>query len=158
MSSTKLHLVGFTKLHNTLFHKISSRLMVHGKRAKAETILREALLKVREESFGNAGGFPRTVLAAIVQVCPALEVKSVRRGGGAFQVPFPLSRSRQLYMGLSWLVEGARIRRKKSSSSLKDALAREILEAAHGKGWATTQRKAMHKKAVSNRAFKHFRW
>ena len=149
MSSNNLYL--------TLVRKVTSRLMIHGKRAKAESILGQALLKVEKEHREKRGGLPRAFLLTISRVCPALEVKSVRRGGGIFQVPFPVSKNRQIYMGLSWLIKGARTRRKKCYS-LEKALTLEILDTCKGKSWSLGQRKSMHRKAIANKAFKHFRW
>lgn len=74
---------------------------------------------------------------------------------GVFQVPFPLSPSRQLSLGLGWLVAEAR---RSSLRSFPKALARELAEAARGQGPTVRRRRLQHKLAKANRAFTHFRW
>jgi len=79
----------------------------------------------------------------------------VALGRGVFQVPFPLSPSRQLSLGLGWLVAEAR---RSSLRSFPKALARELAEAARGQGPTVRRRRLQHKLAKANRAFTHFRW
>lgn len=139
-------------VEDRLLRKLTGRLMQKGKRAQAEGLLRKTLVALGR---GKAPPLRRTLVRALLRICPLVEVKAIRRGGGVFQVPFPLSPSRQLSLGLGWLVAEAR---RSSLRSFPKALARELAEAARGQGPTVRRRRLQHKLAKANRAFTHFRW
>ena len=85
--------------------KLIARVMVDGKRSKAEKIV---LASLQEISRSSRLPVRRVVIQALINVCPVVEVKSLRVGGGAFQVPFPISKTKQLSLGIRWLVKHAR--------------------------------------------------
>jgi small subunit ribosomal protein S7 len=126
--------------------------MHKGKLFKAEKLLLEALRLLQKRIK-----IPlyHIILKLLIHICPLLEVKSVRRGGGFFRVPFPLSRKKQFSLGLSSLIKEAR---KRNTPSFHIALCRECLEASQGRGPTVRKRKYHHKLARGSRAFAHFRW
>jgi small subunit ribosomal protein S7 len=56
---------------------------------------------------------------------------------------------------LRWLVQFADARK---GTTMREALAGEILEAYQGQGNAIRKRDEVHKMAQANKAFAHFRW
>ena len=132
--------------------KLIARVMVDGKRSKAEKIVLASLQQVNQSSKLPVR---RVLIQALINVCRVVEVKSLRVGGGAFQVPFPISKTKQLSLGIRWLVKHAR---KRAGRSMVDRLTREILDASNGQGESVRARQLQHKLAEANRAFAHFRW
>ena len=133
-------------------NKLICRVMIDGKRSKAESIILSTLQKISSTSKIPVR---QVIMKALLNVCPIIEVKSLRVGGGAFQVPFPISKSKQLSVGIQWLVKHARSRPGKS---MADRLSREIIDASTGQGASVRTCELQHKLAQANRAFAHFRW
>jgi small subunit ribosomal protein S7 len=140
------------KVQDPIMNKLICRVMVDGKRSKAESIVLSTLQRISKTSKIPAR---QVIMKALLNVCPIIEVKSLRVGGGAFQVPFPISKSKQLSVGIQWLVKHARGR---SGRSMADRLSREIMDASTGQGASVRACELQHKLAQSNRAFAHFRW
>jgi len=88
-------------------------------------------------------------------VKPTLEVRSRRVGGATYQVPVEVRQSRQVTLGLRWLVQYSRARREKT---MVERLMNELLDASNGLGAAVKRREDTHKMAESNKAFAHYRW
>ena len=79
----------------------------------------------------------------------------MRKSGGTYQIPIPISQIRQESLAISWIVAVAR---KRSEKSIEIKLAKELLEANNNRGNSIKKRDALHKIGQSNRAFAHFRW
>ena len=87
--------------------KLINRIMVDGKKGKAETILYEAFDIIKERTKED----PVVVFEkALENIKPQLEVKSRRVGGSNYQVPVEVSETRSQTLGLRWLVNYARLR------------------------------------------------
>jgi small subunit ribosomal protein S7 len=139
-------------LQRSFFGHVTTRLMKNGKLFKAENIFLKSLHLLRKRSKIPLS---HLILKLLVNICPVLEVKSIRRGGGVFRVPFPLSKKRQFFLGLSWLIQETR---KRSGLSFPIVFSRELLEASRGRGSTVRKRRSNHKLARASRAFAHFRW
>jgi small subunit ribosomal protein S7 len=135
-----------------VMEKLIARVMVDGKRSKAEKIVLASLQRISSTSKIPVR---KVVIKALINVCPIVEVKSLRVGGGAFQVPFPIGKTKQLSLGICWLVKNAR---KRPGHSMVDRLSREIIDASNVQGASVRTRELQHKLAEANRAFAHFRW
>ena len=132
--------------------KLVNRMMIGGKRGKAQTILYEAFDIVKEKT----GEEPMEVFnKAMENIKPLLEVKSRRVGGSNYQVPVEVSAERSQALGLRWLVNYARLR---GGKGMAENLANEIIDASNGTGAAVKKREDTHKMAEANKAFAHFRW
>ena len=91
--------------------KLINRVMLDGKRGKAQTIVYKAFNMVQEKTNEN----PNDVFTkAMENVTPAIEVKSRRVGGANVQVPVEVSATRGEALALRWLVGAARTRGGKS--------------------------------------------
>ena len=92
---------------------------------------------------------------AVENVKPAVEVRSKRVGGAAYQVPMQVSRNRQQSLAIRWIL-GA-VRDKKGRPTCVK-LATELLAAYNREGTAMTKRENVHRMADANKAFAHFAW
>ena len=80
--------------------KLINRMMIGGKRGKAEKILYDAFDIIKEKTGEN----PLDVFnKALENIKPLLEVKSRRVGGSNYQVPMEVSADRSQALGLRWL-------------------------------------------------------
>jgi small subunit ribosomal protein S7 len=135
-----------------LASRFINRLMLSGKRGKAEYIFYQAM-KVVEEKTGTPAieAFEK----AIQNVTPAVEVRPRRVGGQTYQVPMEVRPERRRTLAFRWLIGAAR---KRSGKSMVDKLSNEVLDAFNGSGQAMKKREDTHKMAESNKAFAHYRF
>ncbi|RSL28858.1 30S ribosomal protein S7 [Salibacterium salarium] len=140
-------------LYNSkLVTRLINRIMLDGKKGKAQNILYKAFNLVQERS----GKDPMEVFdQALKNVMPVLEVKSRRVGGANYQVPIEVKPDRRTTLGLRWMVSYARLRGEKS---MEERLANEILDGANNTGSAVKKREDTHRMAEANKAFAHYRW
>lgn len=135
-----------------LVSRLINRLMVHGKRGKASTILYKAFDIVNEET----GDEPLEVFEqAMKNIMPVLETRSRRVGGSNFQVPLEVRPERRTTLALRWMVNYARLRGEKT---MYERLAYEIMDAANNTGASVRRREEVHQRAEANKAFAHYRW
>ena len=132
--------------------KLINRMMIGGKRGKAQTILYDAFEIIKTKT----GKEPMEVFnKALENIKPALEVKSRRVGGGNYSVPVEVSADRSQALALRWLVNYARLR---GGKGMAENLANEIIDASEGTGGAVKKREDTHRMAEANKAFAHYRW
>lgn len=141
------------KYRNPLVAKFINRVMLDGKKSKAQTIVYGAFniieQKIKEEP-------PLEIFKkALKNVQPKLEIKARRIGGATYQIPVEVRPDRSIALGMRWLVGYARERKGKA---MEEKLADEIMQAQKGEGASVKKREDMHKMAEANRAFAHFRW
>ena len=135
-----------------LITRLINRIMVDGKRGKAETIVYDAFKMVKEKTNSD----PNEVFTkALENVKPALEVKARRVGGANYQVPMEVSNERAQSLALRWLDTAARNR---GGKSMAEKLANEIVDASNSTGGAVKKREDTHRMAEANKAFAHYRW
>ncbi len=138
--------------NSKLVTKLINRLMIDGKKGKAQTILYDALEIVKEKENKE----PLEVLEkAIENIKPALEVKSRRVGGANYQVPIEVRPDRSQALALRWLVQYSRLR---GGHSMAENLANEIIDASNSVGASVKKREDTHRMAEANKAFAHYRW
>jgi len=138
--------------NSPLVTQLVNKILLHGKRSVAESIVYGALEGTREKT-GNDPVI--TLKRALENVKPALEVKSRRVGGATYQVPIEVKAGRATTLALRWLISYSRARREKT---MTERLMNEILDASNGLGAAVKRREDTHKMAESNKAFAHYRW
>jgi small subunit ribosomal protein S7 len=135
-----------------LVTRLINRMMVDGKRGKAQAILYKSFELVQERSGKDA---MEVFELALKNVMPVLEVKARRVGGANYQVPIEVRPERRTTLGLRYLVNYSRLRGEKT---MEERLANEILDAANNTGASVKKREDMHKMAEANKAFAHYRW
>lgn len=140
-------------IHNSkLVTRLINRIMIDGKKSKAQNILYRAFDIVKERT----GQDPMEVFEqALKNIMPVLEVKARRVGGANYQVPVEVKPDRRTTLGLRWLVQYARTRGEKT---MEERLAAEMIDAANNTGAAVKKREDVHRMAEANKAFAHYRW
>ena len=129
-----------------------NRVLLHGKRSIAESIVYNALEGTREKTQVDP---LITLKRALDNIKPAVEVRSRRVGGATYQVPVEVKASRSTTLALRWLIDYSRSRREKS---MAERLTNELIDASNGLGAAVKRREDTHKMAEANKAFAHYRW
>ena len=129
-----------------------NRVLLHGKRSTAESIVYNALEGTREKTQIDP---LITLKRALDNIKPAVEVRSRRVGGATYQVPVEVKASRSTTLALRWLIDYSRSRREKS---MAERLTNELIDASNGLGAAVKRREDTHKMAEANKAFAHYRW
>lgn len=121
--------------NSKLVTRLINKIMVDGKKGKAQKILYRAFDIVRERT----GRDPLEVFEeALNNVMPVLEVRARRVGGSNYQVPVEVRPDRRITLGLRYLVNYARLRGEKT---MEERLANEILDAANNTGAAVKNAK-----------------
>ena len=129
-----------------------NRVLLHGKRSTAESIVYGALVGSRGKTQIDP---VITLKRALDNIKPAVEVRSRRVGGATYQVPIEVKAGRSTTLALRWLVDYSRLRREKS---MAERLMNELIDASNGLGAAVKRREDTHKMAEANKAFAHYRW
>jgi small subunit ribosomal protein S7 len=129
-----------------------NRVLLHGKRSSAESIVYNALEGTRAKTQVDP---LITLKRALDNIKPAVEVRSRRVGGATYQVPIEVKASRSTTLALRWLIDYSRSRREKS---MAERLTNELIDASNGLGAAVKRREDTHKMAEANKAFAHYRW
>lgn len=138
--------------NSKLVTRLINRIMLDGKRGKAQTILYDAFNLIKDRT----GKEPMEVFEqAIKNIMPVLEVKARRVGGANYQVPIEVKPERRTSLGLRWLVNYSRLRGEKT---MVERLASEIIDASNNAGASVKKREDTHKMAEANKAFAHYRW
>jgi small subunit ribosomal protein S7 len=135
-----------------LVTQVINKVMSHGKKSVAESIVYTAL-----EQVGTKTGKPpvEVLEQAVKSVTPVLEVKSRRVGGANYQVPVEVPQRRARPLAVRWLVSFARERREKR---MEEKLAGEILDALNQQGGAFKKKDDVYRMAQANKALAHYRW
>ncbi|MCL2521598.1 MAG: 30S ribosomal protein S7 [Erysipelotrichales bacterium] len=132
--------------------KTINAIMQAGKRGVAQSILYGAFDRIKE----STGQEPLVVFEqALVNITPALEVRSRRIGGQNYQVPVEVRPERKQTLALRWLITYSR---KRGEKTMEERLAREILDASNNTGASVKKKEDTHKMAEANKAFAHYRW
>lgn len=135
--------------NSTIVAKLINFVMRKGKKQLAMKIVYRALEKVKEKTKEN----PIEVLEkAIEKSSPNWEIRMMRIGGAAYQVPIKVASDRAWRLALKWMVEGSK---SKKGRPMEEKLAEEILASAQGEGFAAKKKEEIHKIAEANRAFAH---
>jgi len=126
--------------------------MLRGKKNIAFDIFYDAIAIVAEKSGEDGVAVWKK---ALVNVTPAVEVKSRRIGGATFQIPMEIRAERKSSIGMKNLISFSRKRHEKTMSQ---KLAAEILAAHKEEGSAFKRKEDTHRMAEANKAFSHFRF
>ena len=141
-------------VHDSLLaSKFINCLMLDGKKSIAQGVFYDALAIIKERMPAEE---PIEVFTqAVENVKPAIEVRSKRVGGAAYQVPMQVNRVRQQSLSFRWILMAVRDK-KGRPTALK--LADELIAAFNREGAAMTRRENVHRMADANKAFAHFGW
>lgn len=140
------------KYGSEIVSRLIKKVMLHGKKAIAESIVYAVLEKGAKEVNVEPMVFLNT---AVDNLRPALETKSRRVGGANYQVPLPVSPRRQEALSIRWIVDAARA---KSGDNYDVLLLKEMVDAYNRTGSAWEKKMNLEKMAEANKAFAHFKW
>ncbi|MEK9658147.1 MAG: 30S ribosomal protein S7 [bacterium] len=140
------------KFNSIVLTKFINKLMINGKKRKAENIVYKAIDNLESKIEENGlDGF----LKVLNLVAPKMEVKSRRVGGATYQVPMQVPKDRAVALAMRWIIANAR---KRKSKQMVEKLSEELYDAYNETGAAIKQKIDTHKMAESNKAFAHFRF
>ena len=132
--------------------KFINNVMLHGKKDVAQNLVYSAI----EDGAKEVGVPPMDFLNQLVNnVRPALEIKARRVGGANYQVPMPVSPTRQETLVMRWIIG---IARSKTGASFDKILKEELVNAYNNTGEAVKKKEDTERMAEANKAFAHFRW
>ena len=149
---TKRPVVADPVYNSPVVTALINRVLLHGKRSTAESIVYNALEGTRTKTQVDP---IITLKRALDNIKPAIEVRSRRVGGATYQVPVEVKAGRSTTLALRWLIDYSRLRREKS---MAERLMNELIDASNGLGAAVKRREDTHKMAEANKAFAHYRW
>ena len=136
-----------------LASKFVNCLMHDGKKSTAQAVFYDALGIIHERISDVE---PIEVFTqAVENVKPAIEVRSKRVGGAAYQVPMQVNRPRQQSLAIRWILMAVRERKGRATH---EKLAEELMAAYKKEGTAMARRDNVHRMADANKAFAHFAW
>ena len=141
------------KFGSLLASKFVNCLMVDGKKSVAQGVFYRAL-DIVSQKISDAEPI-EVFTRAVENVKPAVEVRSKRVGGAAYQVPMQVNRTRQQSLAIRWILQAVR---DKKGRATHEKLAEEIIAAYKREGAAVTKRDNVHRMADANKAFAHFAW
>jgi small subunit ribosomal protein S7 len=137
---------------SVLLQTFINKLMVEGKKSKAEKIVYRALEEVGKRTQQEP---LKVFIRAIENTAPLLQVKARRVGGATYQIPVEVTKARGQALAMQWVRQVSRTRKGKS---MIENLAAELIDASNGVGGAIKMKEDVHKTAEANKAFSHFRW
>lgn len=138
-----------------LIQKFINVVMERGKKDVARTIVYDAIDVLAQKTNGNKEQALLLFNKAFGQIIPTIEVRPRRVGGSVYQVPREVPGDRSKALAMRWLIEAAS---KRSDRTMGQRIARELLDAAEGRGNAIKKKNDVHKMAEANRAFSHYAW
>lgn len=133
--------------------KFINKVMMHGKKTVARTIVYNALEKFAEKV--KAANPLEAFEQAIENSKPSLEVKTRRIGGANYQVPVEIPGDRRTAMAMQWIITNSR---SKPGRSMEDALASELIDCFNHQGATIKKKDDTHRMAEANKAFAHYKW
>jgi small subunit ribosomal protein S7 len=151
--ATKRNVQPDIRYNSPLVAHLVNVVMQSWKKNLAQRIVYGAFEKVSEKL--EKGDPVDLLIGALENARPRLEVKSRRVGGATYQVPVEISYERQESLALRWIVSAASDRK---GTTMRDALAAEIIDAYNNTGTVVKKKEDTHKMAQANRAFAHLRW
>jgi small subunit ribosomal protein S7 len=147
----KIPLAADPRYNDTQVTRFVNNMMWEGKKNSAFTIFYDAMEKVGKQTGEN--GY-EVWKKALVNVTPAVEVRSRRIGGATFQIPTEVRADRKISLSMKWLIRYSRAR---NGRSMAEKLAGEIVAASKGEGAAFKKKEDTHRMAEANKAFAHFK-
>src|SRR5919202_724978 len=121
------------------------RIMQHGKKSVASSIVYDALKTIQERT----GAEPLELFEqAVRNATPLVEVKARRVGGATYQVPMEVRSERGIALALRWLTQYSR---QRAGKTMALRLANELMDAANDTGGAVRKREETHRMAEANK-------
>jgi len=135
ITSSRKQLTPDPRHESMLASKFINCLMHDGKKSTAQAVFYDALGIIRERvtDVDSIEVFTQ----AVENVKPAIEVRSKRVGGAAYQVPMQVNRPRQQSLAIRWILMAVRERKGRATH---EKLAEELIAAYKKEGTAMARR------------------
>jgi small subunit ribosomal protein S7 len=153
ITASRKQLKADPRFDSVLASKFINCLMHDGKKHTAQKVFYDAL-EIVQTKIGDAEPI-EVFTQAVENVKPAIEVRSKRVGGAAYQVPMQVNRQRQQSLAIRWILMAVR---EKKGRATHEKLAEELMAAYKKEGVAMSRRDNVHRMADANKAFAHFAW
>lgn len=153
ITASRKQLKADPKYGSLLAAKFVNCLMWDGKKSTAYGVFYDAL-DILKERFPEEESI-NVFTQALENVKPNIEVRSKRVGGASYQVPMPVSKTRQQSLAIRWILMTIR---DKKGKPIAEKLADELTAAFKKEGASMTKRENVHRMAEANKAFAHFGW
>lgn len=140
------------QFNDVMVAKFVNNLMLKGKKDISYKIFYSAIATVSDKLNENGLDVWKK---AVVNITPAVEVRSRRIGGATFQIPSEIRSSRKQSIAMKNMISFARKRHEKT---MAERLAGEIMAAYKEEGGAFKKKEETHRMADANKAFSHFRF
>ena len=150
-AAKKRPLAADPKFNDQLVTRFVNCLMWDGKKSLAYKIFYDSIDKVSDITKQEGYEVWKT---ALLNVTPAVEVRSRRIGGSTFQIPTEVRADRKTSLAIKWMISFARAR---TGKSMAEKLSAEIVAASKNEGNSIKKKEDIHKMAEANKAFSHFR-
>ncbi|XP_022080524.1 28S ribosomal protein S7, mitochondrial-like [Acanthaster planci] len=154
--------------YDPLINKFVNIMNKKGKRQTVKKIMDRTLEKVKREQLvkynkapeaerSSVEINPRVIFLKAIENCkPLMGLAVVKKGGKNYQVPTPLTPSRQRFLAMKWILEECSTKPLKVHMPVK--LSSELLDAYNNTGKVIKRKHDLHKQCEANRAYAHFRW
>lgn len=136
-------------LASFVVQKFISQIMKNGKKFKSEKLLKKILVKISLKGYSPVS----TLVLAINNVKPIVDVRTIRRKGKKFKVPVPLKSTRQITKSIQTILRVA-----KNKIFFEEYLADELINSMQGQSKSLKITLRLHKFAYQNRSFSNYRW
>jgi small subunit ribosomal protein S7 len=153
ITASRKKLTGDPRHDSLLASKFINCLMHSGKKSTAQAVFYDAL-DIVHKRLPDVDPI-EVFTQAVENVKPAIEVRSKRVGGAAYQVPMQVNRPRQQSLAIRWILMAVRERKGRATH---EKLADELVAAYNREGVAISRRENVHRMADANKAFAHFAW
>ncbi len=153
ITASRKQLAPDPRFDSMLASKFINCLMHDGKKHTAQMVFYDAL-DIIKEKIGDTEPI-EVFTQAVENVKPAIEVRSKRVGGAAYQVPMQVNRNRQQSLAIRWILMAVR---EKKGRAVHEKLAEELMAAYKKEGVAMSRRDNIHRMADANKAYAHFAW
>lgn len=138
-----------------LLYKFINLLMLSGKKFRSEKIFFNILkfLSLKSKKF------PFLIfITALKNISPLVIVKSIKIRGRSYQVPIPLKKLQQIFLGMKWLIKLCRIKKFSKNNFFVNNLIEQIFLALEKQGELIKKKHELHKFAKINRIYASYRW
>lgn len=137
---------------DSTIHKLINVLMKNGKKSIAE----KAVYKTLELIKIKYNQSPLYILKeAIDNIQPSVEIKTIKKNGKEYKIPYEINLKRQQSLAIRWLVLNLK---KSNEKTIQLKLFHEIINAYNKKGLSFKMKDDLHQQAEKNRPNLHYRW
>lgn len=131
---------------------IHQRLMRHGKKKLAYSILQKSLNNIKNQTQQD----PILIIEkAIRNTTPSIKIQKRRKGGTVYPIPMELQMDQGALAAVGWILMAAK---KRSGRTLAINLANEFIDASKKLGMAFYKKEEIHKIADANIRSKNKNW